>query len=408
MNFLTELHSKADLLDWYAKHKQNKVLKVNGHLHTPYSFCAFSDIAQIFKKAKAEDVKVLGINDFYVTDGYDDFYKQAVENKIFPLFNIEFIALSEEFQKNGIRVNDPNNPGRTYFSGKGLDYPFGLNQASKQQLDNVVQESMKQVGLMIEKLNDFLKETGISMRFSLKEIQRQHAKNLVRERHIAKAIRVEIFNQYKTDADKQNVLEKLFSGKKCQASLTDVAALENEIRANLLKAGGAAFVPEDQNAFLSVEQAKQIIINAGGIPCYPVLLDDKNGNYTDYEGNKEKMADDLESKNIYSIELIPGRNSFDALKEFVKYFDDRGFVITFGTEHNTPKMQPITVSCRNNTPLDNELLKINYKGACVVAAHQYLKAQGEQGYIDKQGNPAKNKLSEFITLGEAVIAKYIS
>ncbi len=408
MNFLTEFHSKTDLLDWYTRHKQNKVPKVNGHLHTPYSFCAFSDIAQIFEKARVEDVKILGINDFYVTDGYNEFCKQAVENRIFPLFNIEFIALSEAFQKEGIRVNDPNNPGRTYFSGKGLDYPFGLNAESKKQLDNVVQESMKQVGLMVDKLNAFLEQTGISMRFTLKDIQQKHAKNLVRERHIAKAIRVEIFNRYPTDVERQQVLEKLFSGKKCQSPLTDVAALENEIRGNLLKAGGAAFVPEDQNAFLSVEQAKQIIIDAGGIPCYPVLLDDKNGNYTDYEGNKEKMADDLESKNIYSIELIPGRNSFDALKEFVKYFDQRGFVITFGTEHNTPMMQPITVSCRNNTPLDNELLQINYKGACVVAAHQYLKAQGNEGYIDKQGKPAQDKLSEFITLGEAVIAKFIS
>ena len=74
--------------------------------------------------ASEEKIAVLGINDFYVTDGYDSFHKGCIENKIFPLFNIEFIGLLKEEQKKGIRINDPNNPGRIYFSGKGLDYPF--------------------------------------------------------------------------------------------------------------------------------------------------------------------------------------------------------------------------------------------------------------------------------------------
>ena len=69
--------------------------EANGHIHTPYSFSAFSDMDTIFKMAAEEKIAVLGINDFYVTDGYDAFHKGCIENKIFPLFNIEFIGLVE-------------------------------------------------------------------------------------------------------------------------------------------------------------------------------------------------------------------------------------------------------------------------------------------------------------------------
>jgi hypothetical protein len=76
----------------------------------------------------------------------------------------------------------------------------------------------------------------------------------------------------------------------------------------------------------------------------PVLLDDKNGNYTDYEGNKEQMLADLIQRKIFSIELIPGRNSLEALTEFVRFFRQNGFVITFGTEHNAPDMIRLPVT----------------------------------------------------------------
>ena len=78
----------------------------------------------IFRMATDENIAVLGINDFFVTDGYEAFHNGSLKNKIFPLFNIEFIGLLKEEQKKGIRINDPNNPGRIYFCGKGLDYPF--------------------------------------------------------------------------------------------------------------------------------------------------------------------------------------------------------------------------------------------------------------------------------------------
>ena len=128
MNFLTNLPDTEELLNWYKKNKLSITWNVNGHVHSPYSFSAFKSIESMLSKAQEEDIKVLGINDFNVTDGYKEFCELSLIYKVFPLFNIEFITLSKDYQQRGILVNDRNNPGRIYFSGKGLKYPVVLEK----------------------------------------------------------------------------------------------------------------------------------------------------------------------------------------------------------------------------------------------------------------------------------------
>ena len=394
------------LIKEYKSESRKMVPDINGHIHTPHSFSAFSSIEQAFNLAKDEGVEVLGINDFYTTDGYDEFANQAQKHKIFPLFNIEFMALQNDLQTAGVRVNDPNNPGRTYFSGKGLRQPAKMSKVSAQKVKSLQEESNHQTYEMVEKLNAFFAENEIDIRFDAAEVQHHLAKNLFRERHIAQAIRMAVFEKEESDEGRKDLLQKIFSGKEVKSPINDEAALENEIRGNLLKAGGVAFVPEDPKAFLSLEEVKDIIIDAGGIPCYPVLLDDPNGNCTDFEANKEKLLKELISKDVYSIELIPGRNDYHILKDFVTYFHKNGFVITFGTEHNTPKLDPMKITCRGGVDLDDELKQINFEGAAVVAAHQYLIANGEEGYL--KGKKAKTEEKKyFIEIGKAVIAKFL-
>jgi hypothetical protein len=175
-----------------------------------------------------------------------------------------------------------------------------------------------------------------------------------------------------------------------------------------LKAGGRAFVAEDPKAFLSLEQVKDIIITAGGIPCYPVLLDDAKGNFTDYEGDFVKLYETLRTKGVYSLELIPGRNTFAVLKDFVTFFRSKNFLITFGTEHNTPLLDPIKVSCSGGVDLDEDLERIGFEGACIIAAHQYLIAKGEQGYLNADGDAKTKEYDSFVELGQAVINHFIN
>jgi len=358
--------------------------------------------------AKNEKIALLGINDFYVTDGYDAFLKGSVNNNIFPLFNIEFIGLLKEEQKNGIRINDPNNPGRIYFSGKGLDYPFHTGFMLRKQLKSVIQQSQFQIKAMISKLNALIRPINPAMSLSYEIIRSKYAHNLVRERHIAKALRIDAVEHFSTPEEKISFLEKLYGGKKSKADLSNAAALENEIRSNLLKSGGTAFVEEDEKSFLELKKIIKIIMKAGGIPCYPVLLDDPSGNFTEFESNPEKLYISLKNLGVECIELIPGRNDLNILKSFVEFFHNKGFIITFGTEHNTPEMIPLTVSTRGSVPLDDSLKKIAWEGACIIAAHQYLRADGRQGYVLPDGTHSVEQKRELAALGKLIIEYFLN
>jgi len=380
----------------------------NGHIHTPFSFSAFSDIETIFEMAQNENIAVLGINDFFVTDGYDAFSQGCLANNIFPLFNIEFIGLLKEEQKNGIRINDPNNPGRIYFSGKGLDYPFHTGWKQRRQLRTIIKKSQIQIKYMIEKLNKLIEKENPSLKLTYDTIKNRYAHDLVRERHIAKALRVEIAENFSTHDEQLGFLEALYGGKKSKADPENATALENEIRSNLLKSGGTAFVEEDESSFLDLKKIIKIITKAGGIPCYPVLLDDPSGNYTEFEADYEELYNSLIRLGIECIELIPGRNDLTILKNFVEFFHEKGFIIIFGTEHNTPEMIPMTVTARGSKPLDNELKKIAWEGACTIVAHQYLRADGRQGYILPDGTNSVKQRRELINLGQMVIEFFLN
>lgn len=292
-------------------------------------------------------MKVVGINDFYSMDGYGEWKEGCAARGLYPLFGIEFISLNAEDQAAGLRVNDPNNPGRTYISGKGLAYPVILKGEPLRKLEAVRAESNRQVEQMCAKLNEWLKAEGKSIRLDFNEIREKLTKGSIRERHLAKALRLALY----PDAE-------------------DPAKLENDLRGKLLKAGGAAFVPESPEAFLPMESVQHIIEAAGGIPTYPFLADDAKGHFTDFEGDLMKAADTLKKRGFRSVEFITTRNTTTVLEQYAGYLEDEGFIVSFGSEHNTPAMEPVKLHTRDAAELSEKLKAINWRGACAIAAHQ--------------------------------------
>ena len=344
------------------------MVDVNAHLHTPYSFSAFSDVKQALDMAASEGVKVVGINDFYSMDGYREWKTGCAERALFPLFGIEFISLNAEDQAAGLRVNDPNNPGRTYISGKGLAYPVILSGEEARQLADVKAESNAQVERMCAKLNEHLKAVGEEFTLDFAQIAEELTHGSIRERHLAKALRLAVERAATAQAAAEHY-EKIF-GQPAKSDVSNVAAIENEIRSRLLKAGGAAFVPEDPKAFLPLTTVQRIIEAAGGIPTYPFLADDAKGNFTDFEGDLQKAADTLKKRGFRSVEFITTRNTTAVLEQYAGYLEDEGFIVSFGSEHNTPAMEPVKLRTRDAADLSNKLKAINYRGACAIAAHQ--------------------------------------
>lgn len=385
--------------------QNNAILNCNGHIHTPYSFSAFSSIDEAFMLAKQQEIDILGINDFYVTDGYEEFAIKAREYGVFPLFNVEFMALDKELQSDDIRINDPANPGRIYISGKGLSYPIRRSAQSDSLVEQLRSGTNKRTAEMVRKLNVHFRAVGVDIQLDLNMIQRELAKGLVRERHVAKAVWHVLSNKYSKITQRLEAFHLMFGGR-LLSNPENEAEITNEIRNRFLKKGNIAYVLENDDAFISLERAIELIIDSGGIPCYPVLLDDKHGMFTHFESDWEQMCRFLTERGIYCIELIPQRNSVKSLTEFINYFDSRGFSILLGTEHNTPVMTPMSVSARDGE-LTTELQRIAYRGACLVAAHQYRVSKGMEGYINSDGSVKMQARKHWEQLGVRVLAWYL-
>jgi hypothetical protein len=401
MNFLNQFPDRKSLGAAHATPLFRSPLKVNNHIHSPYSFSAFQSVEEAVDMAKKEDIRILGINDFYVTDGYGEFIAQCRSQGLFPLLNIELIGISSEDQEAGLRVNDPGNPGRTYISGKGLAFPSILPAQQKKKLEGVVLESNRQVAKMVDLLNRWLEYQRTGIALSVDEIFREYAVNLLRERHVAKALRLKLERAAPEPSEFAGLLEQVYGGRPSEKQVQDKAGIEDELRARLLKSGAPAFVPEDERAFLSLDEITGIIRDAGGIPTYPMLLDGTGGAMTEFERDRVHLLHVLRERGFTSVELIPLRNRMEVLKEYAEYFYENGFVVSFGTEHNTSVLMPLTVQCKYGVPLDGTLMQISFHGAAYLAAHQYRTVKEGPGY-----SPENRK--EMEQLGLSVLNHYFT
>ena len=394
------------LLSWALLHPLQCPIPSNLHIHTPYSFSAFTDISQAVKLACEQGVFILGISDFNTTKGYKSFTEECQKAGIFPAYCMETIALSVDDQKAERRWNDPNNPGRIYFCGKGLRYPIHSSQHVRDTLLQIAQALEKRIRQMIDKLNRHLGSVVSDIQLDYDHIRDTMTEGTVRERHLAKYLSSAIAKAFPNSVEKAEILKSLY-GTESQVDITDDVAIQNELRSNLLKAGKVAFVEENPEAYLSLDGAKSLMLETGGIPCYPVLADGTKGELTEIERSPESLCDELLQRGVYCAEFIPTRNDINLLREYISVFEKKGIILTTGTEHNTPLMEPIEPSCRDGVELDQMLKEAFWKGACVVAAHQYLTSVGRAGYVDASGNRTDEEIERLESIGRSVIAYYL-
>ena len=388
--------------------------RVNAHIHLPPNFSAFQTVAQAVELAAAQKVGVLGASNYYDFGVYAEFTDQTHRHGIFPLYGLEVIAMIDDLAAAGVKINDPGNPGKIYLCGKGIT-GFATPTPEAQRLIELIRRNDdERMAQMAQRLSAILAENGIGADLSaaaiVDAIVRRHGcpreTVCLQERHLAQAFQEAIFAAVKPQ-DRQAILGRMF-GAASKADPADGTKVQNEIRSHLMKAGKRVFVAE---TFVNFDQARSLILELGGIPCYPTLADGASPICT-FEDPVEKLIASIQSRGIYCAELIPIRNKPEVLVRYATAMRQAGLVIMGGTEHNTLDMLPIEPTCVGGVAVPPEIKTLFWEGACVAAAHQFLAVHGQCGYVDAQGrkNPAytsdQQRIEAFSRLGAAVIEKY--
>jgi hypothetical protein len=385
----------------------------NTHVHLPPNFSAFDDIASVVERAREEGVEAVGASNYFDFRVYRRFADSSAEAGIAALFGIEIIALQDDLEARGVLVNDPANPGRTYMCGKaivGFDAP---GPVATSLLDKIRRTSEERMAAMAARLAAGAREAGFQDMPAVRAIVDDvAARNGVptewvslQERHLARALQESVFAQVKP-GDRGALLAALLGGPVDSSVAADPILLQEAIRSRLMKAGRPAFEPE---APVSFEDAYRLVLELGGIPCYPTLADGASP-LCPFEDPPEALAEALLERGVYLAELIPTRNAPEVVDRYVSAFRGAGILALAGTEHNTQRMVPLAPACRGGAALSDLARTAFWEATCVIAAHQHLRLGGKSGYVDSDGRLASGfadgeaRIRWFYEFGKQVIA----
>jgi len=407
-DFLKELGEVAAVNAEVGSAALPESLTYNSHIHLPPNFSAFETVEQAVELAADQGVQVLGCGNYYDYSVYQKFTETAQSKGVFPLFGTEIIALETDLQQKDIRINDPGNPGRHYICGKGISRFEELSPRADELLSGIRTNDTLRMREMALKMAGVFSEHGIDTALDeqavIGRVVKRHGCSAdtvtLQERHLAQAFQEVFFDKIPED-EREQKLTDLF-GTPPQSKSSDAVGVQNEIRSNLMKAGKICFVPE---TFVNLAQAKELIVELGGIPCYPVLADGSKKR-CEYETPLEGLIETLKANNYTMVELITIRNSTEVLAEYVSAIRKAGIAVVAGTEHNTLDLLPIKPACVGGEAVPEEIDAIFKEGICVLAAHAFLKAHGEDGFVDGQEDEANDRIERFSRIGAVVLEKY--
>ena len=386
-------------------------LAFNTHLHVPPNFSAFSTVEDAVETSAREGVKVIGTSNFHDFGVYDRFEAAARKHGLAPLFGLEFISLLEEEQRNGVKINDPANPGRAYICGKGIPAPTDPSASSKAFMATAKASNQSRTSEMVESIGSLFAAAGLPLDVTYQSIVDVIAERaqvpaewvVLQERHVALGFQVALFEAVPVEG-RAAILAKVY-GSAPKAAPDDAVATQGELRSRLMKVGCPGFVEETPVPFTD---ALAFIRGLGAIAVYPTLADGVIPicGYEDPVGN---LIERMGSHEIFGAELIPVRNTPQIVEKYVKSWRDAGIFVMVGTEHNTQERIPVAPTCLNGVPLSDEVKAITWEGTCIVAAHQHLRQRGQAGYVDQTGalNPtfpdAGTRIRYFAEMGEALL-----
>lgn len=397
---------------------------VNTHVHTGKSFGVFFSPAAACWQACKEGLDVFGINDHYTTAGHEEFRAACEILGLRATFSMEAIALDRRAQEEGRLLNDPDNPGRVYFTAKGVTRALDPGSKHAEALRRVVGALEARHRKMARGVARWLERAAAGrewMRpirdFGWPEVISRTPHGNVTERHIAGAIADRLIAAASHDAGnagapreegragqapvKENELREA-----CRAWFGEPppsfepGPFQDYVRRHLLKAGKPCFVEESADAYLSVEDMRDLFLGVGAIPTYPIL-----GNpVTDGERDVDALLDRLGALGVLAFEVIPYRNTRERLREIVRACQQRQAPLFTGTEHNTLESKPLL------DPLsrDPEFLPCFEASACVLLGHQEAaKREGpEAGFVGPDGKPriedARARFAHFEAVGRKV------
>ncbi|RME85609.1 MAG: hypothetical protein D6775_02365 [Caldilineae bacterium] len=372
----------------------------NMHCHTFFSFNAYgyspTGLAWV---AKEHGYKLMGIVDFDVLDGVDEWLQACTLVELRGSAGIETRAYVPEFADKVI--NSPGEPGITYHMGIG--FTSGTIPDSVADIARSLRERARKRNLAIlEKVNAYLDPVTIDYE---RDVLPLTPGGNATERHMVRA--------YLTAADRLLPNPARFWSEKLDLPLPEVLALmgttgdappiQNAIRKKLMKRGGVGYVQPDSGSFPTIEEFHRFVVACGALPCVAWLDGLSEG-----EQQMEALLDLLVGKGAAALNIIPERNwnivnpevreqKVARLYEIVELAARYHLPLNIGTEMNSFGQPHIDAF---DEPVLQPLVPAFLDGAYFIYGHTMLQRHAGLGYQSEWAQmhlPERAERNEFYT-----------
>ena len=349
----------------------------NMHCHSFFSYNALGmSPSALTVMARDQGIGLLGLVDFDVVDGVDEFLDACALLGVRGGASIETRVYVPEFADR--EINSPGEPGVLYHMGTGFVSSI-VPAAVQPVLDDLAARAQQRNEALVARVNAHLAPVTIDYAADVLPLT---PNGNATERHIVAAYNAAVDAQ--TDDAAAFWSDRLgVPRSQVDAAMQTDYGLANLVRKALMKKGGAAYVPPGPDTFPKVDQFHAFVIGSGGIPCATWLDGTSPG-----EQALPELLDLLIGKGAATFNIIPDRNwniADAAVKEVkvrnlyaaVEMAADNALPILVGTEMNSPG-QPLVDQF--DAPELAPVRDLFLDGAHFLYGHTMLGRYGTFGY----------------------------
>jgi hypothetical protein len=269
----------------------------NLHCHSFYSYNGYgyspSLLAWLGRKL---GIKLMGIVDFDVLDGVDEFLEACETTGIRGTAGIETRVYIPEFRH--AEINSPGEPGIAYHMGTGF-VRTQVSTAAAPAFAEIRQQAIQRNQQIVDRINDFINPLKLDFE---KDILPLTPGGYATERHIIQKIAEKSFTDL-DDPIRFWVVKLKESLEVIEQKVKEPNTFKDYLRQKLIKRGGVAYVQPEGESFPTVEAFHEIILAENAIPCSAWLDGTSRG-----EEDIERLLDLLIERGAATINIIPDRN----------------------------------------------------------------------------------------------------
>jgi hypothetical protein len=269
----------------------------NLHCHTFYSFNAYGHSpTSLAWLAQRQRMKVIGMVDFDVLDGVDEFLAACDRAGVRGTAGIETRVYLPEFAAH--EINSPGEPGVLYHMGVGF-IGGQVPDFAAHLLDDLRARADARNRQMVERVNSYLQPVMIDYEADVLPLT---PSGNATERHLVKAYLIAAERQF-NDPSAFWANRLSLTLEQAEALRMDSPKLQNTVRARLMKQGGVGYAQPDAGSFPGLDDFHALITACGALPCAAWLDGTSSG-----EQQIGALLELLIERGVVAFNIVPDRN----------------------------------------------------------------------------------------------------